>query len=76
MSNEQLNILWSCMAKDPVCSDDFFQWLLLQVHTKDQHATTMEGFRVIYNEKLPSLRPETITMLGLNLFSQLWQLAR
>ena len=36
----------------------------------------MDGFRVIYNEKLPSLRPETISMLGLNLFSQLWQLAR
>jgi ubiquitin carboxyl-terminal hydrolase 34 len=76
LSNEQLNILWSCMANDHVCSDDFFQWLLLQVHTKDQHAITMDGFRVIYNEKLPSLRPETITMLGLNLFSQLWQLAR
>ena len=64
------------MASDPVCSDDFFQWLLLQVHTKDQHAITMEGFRLIYNEKLPSLRPETISMLGLNLFSQLWNLAR
>ena len=64
--------MWSsCNA-----GDDFFQWLLLQVHTKDQHAITMDGFRVIYNEKLPSLRPETITMLGLNLFSQLWQLAR
>lgn len=76
LSNEQINTLWACMAKDPVCSDDFFQWLLLQVHTKDQHAITMEGFRLIYNEKLPSLRPETISMLGLNLFSQLWQLAR
>ena len=76
LNKEQINILWSCLAKDPVCSDDFFQWLLLQVHTKDQHAITMDGFRLIYTEKLPELRPESISMLGLNLFSQLWQLAR
>ena len=76
LSNEQINILWSCLANDPICSDDFFQWLLVQVHTKDQHAITMEGFRLIYNEKLPTLRPETISMLGLNLFSQLCQLSR
>ena len=66
----------SCLANDPVCSDDFFQWLLVQVHTKDQHAITIDGFRLIYNEKLPNLRPETISMLGLNLFSQLCQLSR
>ena len=76
LSNDQINILWSCLANDPVCSDDFFQWLLVQIHTKDQHAITMEGFRLIYNEKLPKLRPETISMLGLNLFSQLCQLSR
>lgn len=33
------------------------------------------GFRLIYNEKLPTLKPETISMLGLNLFSQLCQLS-
>ena len=76
LSNDQINILWSCLANDPVCSDDFFQWLLVQVHTKDQHAITIDGFRLIYNEKLPNLRPETISMLGLNLFSQLCQLSR
>ena len=71
-----LYIFRSCLANDPVCSDDFFQWLLVQVHTKDQHAITIDGFRLIYNEKLPNLRPETISMLGLNLFSQLCQLSR
>jgi ubiquitin carboxyl-terminal hydrolase 34 len=76
LSNDQINILWECLANDPICSDDFFQWLLVQVHTKEQHAITIEGFRLIYNEKLPTLRPETITMLGLNLFSQLCQLSR
>ena len=31
---------------------------------------------MIYDEKLPTLKPETISMLGLNLFSQLGQLSK
>ncbi|XP_059086581.1 ubiquitin carboxyl-terminal hydrolase puf-like [Tigriopus californicus] len=76
LTNEQINILWECLASDPACSDDFFQWLLMQIHSKDQHAISLEGFKLIYEEKLPSLKPETISMLGLNLFSQLCQLNR
>lgn len=62
------------MASDPAASDDLFQYLLMQIHSKDQHAIGLDGFRLIYDEKLPTLRPETISMLGLNLFSQLCQL--
>eukprot|EP00095_Tigriopus_kingsejongensis_P002851 maker-scaffold442_size170051-snap-gene-0.33 protein:Tk02851 transcript:maker-scaffold442_size170051-snap-gene-0.33-mRNA-1 annotation:"hypothetical protein TcasGA2_TC009817" len=74
LTNEQVNILWECLASDPACSDDFFQWLLMQIHSKDQHAINMDGFKLIYEEKLPTLKPETISMLGLNLFSQLCQI--
>ncbi len=76
LTHEQIRVLWESLADDPVCSDDLFQYLLMQVHTKEQHAINIEGFRIIYNEKLPTLRPETISMLGLNLFSQLCQLTR
>jgi ubiquitin carboxyl-terminal hydrolase 34 len=71
---EQINILWECVAvSDPLCTDELFQWLLMQVHNKEQHAIGVDGFRLIYDEKLPTLKPETISMLGLNLFSQLCQ---
>ena len=76
LSNEHIHILWEALANDPICSDDFFQWLLVQVHSKEHHAILLEGFRLIYNEKLPTLKPETISMVGLNLFSQLCQVQR
>jgi ubiquitin carboxyl-terminal hydrolase 34 len=75
LTNAHIHILWECLASDPICSDDFFQWLLVQVHSKEQHAIALDGFRLIYNDKLPTLKPETISMLGLNLFSQLCQLS-
>ncbi|QQP55435.1 Ubiquitin carboxylterminal hydrolase 34like [Caligus rogercresseyi] len=60
----------------PISSDDLFQWLLIQAHSKEQHAIGLDGFKLIYNEKIPLIQPETISMLGLNLFSQLCQLSR
>ena len=61
------------MATDPVAQDDLFSWLIMQLHSKDQHALDVDGFRLIYSQKLSTLQPESITMLGLNLFSQLCQ---
>ena len=43
LNNAQINTLWECLAADPVCSDDFFQWLLVQVHSKEQHAIALDG---------------------------------
>ncbi|XP_040568738.2 ubiquitin carboxyl-terminal hydrolase 34 [Lepeophtheirus salmonis] len=76
LSNDQIHILWECLASDPITSDDLFQWLLIQAHSKEQHAIGLDGFKLIYNEKIPLVKPETISMLGLNLFSQLCQLSR
>ena len=71
LTKDQINILWKCLASDPVCSDDFFQWQIQQIHSKDQHAIALEGFKLIYTDKLPTLKPETMSMCGLNLFHQL-----
>jgi ubiquitin carboxyl-terminal hydrolase 34 len=30
LTQDQIHVLWECLANDPVCSDDFFQWLLVQ----------------------------------------------
>ena len=43
LTNAQIYILWECLASDPICSDDFFQWLLVQVHSKEQHAIALDG---------------------------------
>ena len=77
LTSEQINVLWECVVDtDPLCTDELFQWLLMQVHNREQHAIGIDGFRLIYDEKLPTLKPETISMLGLNLFSQLCHISR
>ena len=32
LTQDQIHVLWESLANDPVCSDDFFQWLHIQVH--------------------------------------------
>ena len=46
LSKDQINSLWKCLASDPVVSDEFFQWLHAQIHSKEQHAIAVEGFKV------------------------------
>ena len=62
--------MWECIAWDAVPSDDLFQRLLAQAHSKDQHALGIDSVKFIYSKKLPELRPDTMTMTGLNLLSQ------
>ena len=76
LHQSQVSILWECLANDPVSSDDLFHWLLVQAHSKDQHALGIDSVRFIHREKLPGLRPETMTGTGLNLLSQLTSLVR
>ena len=35
LTQYQIHVMWECLANDPVCSDDFFQWLLVQVCLDD-----------------------------------------
>ena len=41
----QVSVLWECLANDPAASDDLFQWLLVQAHSKDQHALGIDSVR-------------------------------
>ena len=43
---------------------------------KDQHALCLEGFRHIFLERMPLLRPEAMSMTALNLFTCLCSLAK
>ncbi len=36
LTPEQINTLWECLADDSAVSDDLFQYLLMQIHSKDQ----------------------------------------
>ena len=76
LHQSQVSILWECLANDPLASDQLFQWLLLQANNKDQHALGIDSVRFIHREKLPALSPETMTMTGLNLLSQLTTLVQ
>ena len=76
LNQAQVSILWECLANDALASDDLFQWLLIQAHSKDQHALGIDSVRFIHREKLPALSPETMTMTGLNLLSQLTTLVQ
>ncbi|CAH1793285.1 unnamed protein product [Owenia fusiformis] len=73
---EQVDTLWSCLATDEECSDDCLSWFLNQAKSKDHHAMGLETFKHLFMEKMPQLRPESMTMTGLNLFQQLCHLAR
>ena len=76
LHQSQVSILWECLANDSSVSDDLFQWLLVQAHSKDQHALGIDSVRFIQREKLPGLSAENMTMTGLNLLSQLTSLVQ
>ena len=71
-----MDILWHCLVEDSECYDDALHWFLNQVRSKDQHAMGMETYKHLFLEKMPQLKPETISMTGLNLFQHLCNLAR
>jgi ubiquitin carboxyl-terminal hydrolase 34 len=72
-----VSVLWECLATEPSTADDLFQWLLVQTHnSREQHALGLASIRHLYTAKLPQLQPESMTMLGLNLLSQLGTLVR
>nr|XP_033794971.1 ubiquitin carboxyl-terminal hydrolase 34 isoform X3 [Geotrypetes seraphini] len=76
LSLEQVDALWHCLVEDSECYDDALHWFLNQVRSKDQHAMGMETYKHLFLEKMPQLKPETISMTGLNLFQHLCNLAR
>ncbi|XP_052272263.1 ubiquitin carboxyl-terminal hydrolase 34-like isoform X3 [Dreissena polymorpha] len=73
---EQVDSLWSCLATDPKCCDDWLSWLLTQAKSKDHHALCLETFKHLFLEKMPRLSAQSMSMTGLNLFQQLSQLSR
>ncbi|XP_064603807.1 ubiquitin carboxyl-terminal hydrolase 34-like isoform X2 [Liolophura sinensis] len=76
LSLDQVDTLWTCLATDPECSDECLSWFLNQAKSKDHHAMGPETFKHIFLEKMPKLCPESMSMIGLNLFQQLCHRAR
>ncbi|KAL5008333.1 hypothetical protein ScPMuIL_013914 [Solemya velum] len=73
---EQVDSLWSCLAMDTECSDECLSWFLNQEKSKEHHAMGLETFKHLFLEKMPQLKPELMSMIGLNLFQQLSHLPR
>lgn len=76
LSLEQVDELWEWLANDSECADCLFAWLQGQAKGSDQHALGIDTLQHLYLKKLPELRPEGISMVGLGLFQQLCSLAR
>lgn len=76
LSLDQVDQLWSWLANDSECADCLFAWLQGQAKNSEQHALGIDALQHLYLKKLPELRPEDISMVGLGLIQQLCSLAR
>lgn len=76
LSLEQVDELWEWLANDIECADCLFAWLQVQAKGSDLHALGIDTLQHLYLKKLPELRPEGISMVGLGLFQQLCSLTR
>ncbi|CAB3248888.1 unnamed protein product [Arctia plantaginis] len=75
---EQVEELWECLVVrgSTECADCLYSWLLSHTKSPDQHALGLDALRFLYVEKMPTLDPETISIMGLSLYQQLCNLAR
>ncbi|XP_060805071.1 ubiquitin carboxyl-terminal hydrolase puf isoform X2 [Amyelois transitella] len=75
---EQVEELWQCLVVKGggECADCLYSWLLSHTKSPEQHALGLDALRFLYVEKMPTLDPETISIMGLSLYQQLCNLAR
>nr|XP_049704813.1 ubiquitin carboxyl-terminal hydrolase puf isoform X8 [Helicoverpa armigera] len=75
---EQVEELWQCLVVrgSSECADCLYSWLLSHTKSPEQHALGLDALRFLYVEKMPTLDPETISIMGLSLYQQLCNLAR
>ncbi|XP_072930018.1 ubiquitin carboxyl-terminal hydrolase puf isoform X2 [Epargyreus clarus] len=75
---EQVEELWQCLVVRGTaeCADCLYSWLLSHTKSPEQHALGLDALRFLYVEKMPTLDPETISIMGLSLYQQLCNLAR
>ncbi|XP_061722090.1 ubiquitin carboxyl-terminal hydrolase puf [Cydia pomonella] len=75
---DQVEELWQCLVVrgTPECADCLYSWLLSHTKSPEQHALGLDALRFLYIEKMPTLDPETISIMGLSLYQQLCNLAR
>ncbi|XP_069360601.1 ubiquitin carboxyl-terminal hydrolase puf isoform X3 [Maniola hyperantus] len=75
---DQVEELWQCLVVrgSSECADCLYSWLLSHTKSPDQHALGLDALRFLYVEKMPTLDPETISIMGLSLYQQLCNLAR
>lgn len=71
LNQEQVDVLWSCLALDPECGNELFSWLLNQVRSREQHALGPDLLKHLLLQKLPQLPAATTSMTALNLLQQL-----
>ncbi|ELU04220.1 hypothetical protein CAPTEDRAFT_219867 [Capitella teleta] len=73
---DQVDTLWSCLVMQAEFPDDALSWFLNQAKSKDHHALGINTYKHVFKHRMCQLKPEAISMIGLNLFTNLCHLAR
>ena len=55
LSLAQVDILWSAVVNDKLCSDEALEWFVQQAQSKDLHALSHEVLKYIFTEKVSYL---------------------
>lgn len=78
LTMEQVDELWQSLVVQgsTESADCLYSWLLSHTKVPDQHALGIDALRFLYIEKMPTLDPEKISVMGLSLYQQLCNLAR
>lgn len=72
-----MDTLWRCLVSyDVRTNDELFTWILRQIKSKDQHAFDAETLKHLYCHLMPTLTPETMTLISLTLLQQLCNMCR
>jgi hypothetical protein len=86
LTRAHIETLWHCLAQlDDLNAaahsrlrlsirDDLFGWLLNQAKSKDQHAISIDAFKLIFTAKIPHLDPNNFSQTALHLYQELFKI--
>jgi ubiquitin carboxyl-terminal hydrolase 34 len=76
LPREHVVCLWDTLIgfQDDCIKDDLFSWFLTQAKSKEQHAISIETFKLIFVNKMPLLDPNGFSQMALHLYQELFKI--
>jgi hypothetical protein len=66
-----VDILWTCLVKNSSMSDVALKWFLQQLQSSEHHTLSNEAISHLFFRKMPELKADSMTVIGLRLWQQL-----